>query len=240
MRTTLNNVEQTKTSIKETHENITIARTRLRQEDDLKNARELTMSFEKRIGDLRTDNERDSRQTPEERAKAILQEQRQKSRHYLAEMRKLIEALNNFVKEHLAAMVAAEDLGGPVVGDLIDVDSETLKAGFTRQGRPKKPTGESDKSKAERKRRNDEIWGPGDSDVEYGSRGEKEAAGADFRALTEDLLNAAAGDENSTTYIKIRRESAAVRFLVRAKVAQFHPDDARRLRLVDFGQELDD
>jgi hypothetical protein len=28
--------------------------------------------------------------------------------------------------------------------------------------------------------------------------------------------------------------------LVRAKVAQFHPKDARRLRLIDFGRELDD
>ena len=76
--------------------------------------------------------------------------------------------------------------------------------------------------------------------MEEGTRSEKAAAEADFRSLTEDLLNAAAGDQDSDPYIRVRRESAAVRFLVRAKVAQFHPDDARKLLLIDFGKELDE
>lgn len=45
--------------------------------------------------------------------------------------------------------------------------------------------------------------------------------------------------ENSP-YIELKRDSAIARFLVRAKVACFHPKDARRLKLVDFGTSVED
>lgn len=41
-------------------------------------------------------------------------------------------------------------------------------------------------------------------------------------------------------YIELKKDSAAVRFLVRAKVAVFHPKDARKLKLVDFGSNVED
>lgn len=41
-------------------------------------------------------------------------------------------------------------------------------------------------------------------------------------------------------YIPMKQDTAIVRFLVRAKVAAFHPKDARRLRLVDFGSSVED
>ena len=152
-----------------------------------------------------------------------------------------MKAFNKFADEKLAAMLAAEDLGGPVVGDLVDVDDEMLKAGFNQQGKVRKADADSTRMDAKRKMRNSEIWGDNhvDEDEELDTRSEQKAALASFRSLTEDLLNAAAGDEDSDSYINISRESAAVRFLVRAKVAHFHPDDARRLRLVEFGREWD-
>ena len=60
-----------------------------------------------------------------------------------------------------------------------------------------------------------------------------------MRDLLEQLLDAAM-EAGSGVYVHIQRESAASRFLVRAKVAQLHPKDAKRIRLVDFGRELDD
>ena len=241
LRKTLNTVEQTKLSIQETQEEITKANARLRQEgQDLRNAQELTGALEKRIEKLRADHEELTQQTPEERVQAAVQREKQKARHYTIEMRKQMKAFNSFVDQHLSGMIAAEDLGGPVVGDLIDVDPEILKAGFTAQGKPKKAKKDSATAEAERKWRNNELWGSEDLDPDHKSRDEREAAGADFRSLTEDLLNAAAGDEDSGPYIDIRRESAAVRFLVRSKIARFHPDDARKLRLMDFGKDLDD
>ena len=237
-------VDQSKTAILETEENICKSRTRLRQEEmDLRDARSITQALEGRIERLRLENEEQSGKSTDELAKTMIQDQQQQKRHYTMALRNLVKAFNEFADAQLAAMLAAEDLGGPVVGDLIEIDEDMLKAGFNQQGKAKKTDADNARTEAKRKMRNDEIWGSKnvdeDEDEEKGVRGEKEAALAKFRSLTEDLLNAAAGDENSDSYISIPRESAAVRFLIRARVAQFHPDDARKLRLVDFGREWD-
>ena len=236
----MNTLDQTKLSVKETHENLVGARHRLHEEENqLQVSREQTRALERKIEKTQNEYEETIQKTPQERVEATIQQQQQKKRSYLTEMRNLVKAFNTFADEHLAAMIAAEDLGGPVVGRLLDIDEETLKAGFTQQGNPKKIKG-GHVDEAQRRRRNKEIWDPEDSDSDFDSRSEKEAAGADFRALAEDLLNAAAGGEGSGPYVDIDRESASVRFLVRAKVAQFHPKDARKLRLMDFGKELDE
>ncbi len=60
--------------------------------------------------------------------------------------------------------------------------------------------------------------------------------------MTEELMNASVAAEGNSTlaYVTLQRESAAARFLVRAKIAQFAPRDARRIRLIDFGKRLDE
>ena len=236
-------MDQSKGAIAETEYNISKSRTHLRQEEaELVNAGSITKALEARIETLRSENERQLGESTEELAKTMVQEQQQRKRHYTMALRNLVKAFNDFVDGQLAAMLAAEDLGGPVVGDFLGIDEETLKAGFNQQGKAKKTDVDHTKTQAKRKMRNDEIWGleVANDGEESGVRSERKAALSDFRSLTEDLLNAAAGAENSDCYINISRESAAVRFLVRAKVAQFHPDDARKLRLVDFGREWDD
>lgn len=238
MRSTLNLVDQTKVSIKKTSKDITDARERLRwEESNLRDARATTLVLEKKIETLKIENERQSQSVPEELAKAMIQAEQQRRRKYINELKKLVKVFNTFVDEHLAAMIAAEDLGGPVVGDAVDVDDDALKAGFNQHSKSKKKYAGNGMLEAKRRRRNEEIWGSGEEDSNPEPRSEREAAGADFRSLTEDLLNASAGDDDSNVYINIRRESAAVRFLVRAKVAEFHPDDARQLRLVDIETE---
>jgi hypothetical protein len=224
----------------ETTGDIDKARVRLQQEEiDLEDAKSITQALENRIQKLRLENEEHAYVSSEDVAKAMIHEQRERRRRHMSELRKLVVAFNRFVDEQLAVMIAAEDLGGPVVGDLLDIDEEVLKVGFNQQGKAKKTKAAGNTGHMRRKRRNEEVWGSEDGTIEGDTKSEKEAAEADFRSLTEDLLNAAAGDQDSEPYIKIRRESAAVRFLVRAKIAQFHPDDARKLRLIDFGKELD-
>lgn len=235
-------MDQSKNAITETEENISKLRKRLRQEEaDLRDARSITQALEGRIEKLRSENEEQLGKSTEESAKTMFHEQQQRKHHYMTALRDLMKAFTKFVDDQLAAMLAAEDLGGPVVGDLVEMDEGMLKAGFTQQGKVKKTDADSVRLDAKRKMRNNEIWGSmneGEDDVnDVGS--EKKAALANFRSLTENLLNTAAEDNNSSTYINISRESAAVRFLVRAKVAQFHPEDARKLRLVDFGREWD-
>ena len=235
-------MDQSKNAITETEENISKLRKRLRQEEaDLRDARSITQALEGRIEKLRSENEEQLGKSTEESAKTMFHEQQQRKHHYMTALRDLMKAFTKFVDDQLAAMLAAEDLGGPVIGDLVEIDEGMLKAGFTQQGKVKKTDADSVRLDAKRKMRDNEIWGSMNEDEDdvndVGS--EKKAALANFRSLTENLLNTAAEDNNSSTYINISRESAAVRFLVRAKVAQFHPKDARKLRLVDFGREWD-
>ena len=236
----LNTVDQSKKAVTETKTNVFVSRKRLRQEEaDLRDAGSITQALEARIEKLRSNSEEQLGKSIEESAESMMHEQQQRKRHYMMLLRSLMKGFNNFVDEHLAVMLAAEDLGGPVVGDLVEIDEDMLKAGFTPQGKAKKTDADSPRSNAKRKMRNKEIWGSKNEDEDEGIdvSSEKKAAQADFLSLIEDLLNKAA--ENPGSYINILRESAAVRFLIRAKVAQFHPDDTRKLRLMDFGREWD-
>jgi hypothetical protein len=212
------------------------------ERSNLEDQRLITKSLENRIQSLR--DELDSRMelTPEQVAKERLDELKEKKKRYDRERAKLSKSLITFIDGHLGAMLAAEELGGPVVSDLMDIDSESLAAGFSAQGKLKKTKPNSNEDK--RQRRIDDIWGQGGGQTGKGSGGwdEADAAGREMRQLTEQLLNSRikANEESSTEYVKLAKESAAVRFLVRSKVAQFHPKDSTRLRLVDFGREVDD
>ena len=239
LRNVLNTVDQTKLSIKETDESIKKTRAHLRKaESELRETQAIEVALSQKIEKLQVEKSELSKSSPKEWAESELRRQHEAQSRFMNSLAKLVTAFNTFVEDTLSPMVAAEDLGGPVVGDLIDVQPETLKAGFTKQGRPKKLKVESIVARAARKQRNDEVWGldnPRSDEV----KDERKAAGASFRALTEDLLNAAA-DEDSSPYIRLTQDSAAVRFLVRARVAQFHPEDANKLRLIDFSKDLDD
>ncbi|EDO00360.1 hypothetical protein SS1G_14230 [Sclerotinia sclerotiorum 1980 UF-70] len=141
-------------------------------------------------------------------------------------------------------MLAAEELGGPIVGEMLDVTPEALIAGFSTQGKPKKPKENPNIDK--RQRRIDEIWGPKPSLDENGEDEEEEewnetrAAGAEMRELAEQLLNGLleADDHGTDGYVTLERDSAAARFLVRSKVAQYHFKDARKLKLIDFEKDI--
>jgi hypothetical protein len=159
-------------------------------------------------------------------------------------------------------MLAAEELGGPIVGEMMDVTPAVLAAGFSAQGKPKRTREGKGKGKEKekgdvdgdrRQRRIDEIWGinpraNADEDGERergrdekGEWDERTAAAAEMRDLAEQLLNALLEKDETGTdgFIEIERDTAAVRFLVRSKVAQFHFKDARRLRLVDFEKDIE-
>jgi hypothetical protein len=201
----------------------------------------LTPALEDRIKSLQEDLDNGMDLDPEQTARNRLTELQKQKKHYDRETARLFRHLNDFIEKHLAAQVAAEDLGGPIVGDRLGVDAEEIAAGFNAQGRPKKAPAKQDDDK--RQRRLEEVWGPAFADRAVEEvPDETAAAGHELRDLTEELLNtlmASAGD-SSATYVTLPKETAAARFLVRSKVAQFHPKDASRLRLIDFGKELDD
>jgi hypothetical protein len=198
--------------------------------------------MEDRIGRLRSQHEDRSQKTPAQLARELIAAKRAKKEHYNVEMQRLGDAMNSFINDYLSSMLAAEELGGPVVGDLLDVKDDTLAAGFTKKGRAKsskKPV--SDKT---RQRRIDQIWGKkaatDATEDEEEPPTEAEVADAEMRQLIENLFATLMGPGGGKAYFQLQRDSAASRFLVRAKIAQFHPKDARKLRLIDFGRELDD
>lgn len=236
------NVHGTKQAITSAQAQVTKAETSLRRtEANLHDANLLTAAMESRIERLRTQHEDRSQKTPAQLARELIAAKRAQKDNYDAEMQRLGQAMNDFINDYLSAMIAAEELGGPVVGDMLDVEDDTLAAGFTKKGRAKsskKPL--SDKN---RQRRIDQIWGnktavPDDEEEEPPT--EAEAADAEMRKLIENLFATLIGPGGGKAYFQLERDSAASRFLVRAKVAQFHPKDARKLRLIDFGRELDD
>jgi hypothetical protein len=210
----------------------------------LREQQALQAALRNRIRSLREGLENREEKTEEQLAKERMAELRQQKDHWDKQTSSLMKDLDWFIGEHLGPMLAAEELGGPVVGGLMDIDPDDLSAGFSTQGKLKKVKDQPDQDK--RQRRIDDIWGPqdqqGQTNKRRRERDEAAAASAEMRDLTEQLMNKLieAGGDTSASYVEIPRESAAVRFLVRSKVAVFHPKDARRLRLVDFGRDLED
>ncbi|KAK4177421.1 hypothetical protein QBC36DRAFT_236648 [Triangularia setosa] len=214
-------------------------KTALREQQALKTA------LENRIKSLREGLENKQEKSPEQIARERITELKRQKKEWDSKTAKLTKGLDWFIEEHLGPMLAAEDLGGPVVGQLTGIDPEDLSAGFSAQGKLKKAKDQPDVGK--RQRRIDEIWGPqeqqgGSSNKRKREGDEASAAVGEIRRLIEQLMNklVESQGDNSACYLKISKETAAVRFLVRSKVASFHPKDAQKLRLVDFGRDIDD
>lgn len=212
-----------------------------REQANLHDAEALTTALERRIGHLRAQQREKEHRDPSQAAKDLSREKQKTKQRYGQETKSLRNALNDFIDQHLAGMLAAEELGGPVVGDLVGLDDDLLAAGFTYQGKPKaRAKTKENLQGADNQRRIDEFYEGAEEGGGNGPRSEKDAAAQEVQQLIDHLFEALLGEVGSGVYIELDRDSAAARFLVRAKVAQFHPKDAKRLRLVDFGRELDD
>lgn len=210
-----------------------------KEKSDLSDAKLIRTEIQARTQLLQEVIDERTQKTSSQIAKDMVTDMKKKKAYYDGETGKLVQAYNDFIDDHLAPMLAVEELGGPIVGNSLDIDDDMLEGAFNAQGKLKKTKPKEDK----RQQRIDHIWGsrPERDDSEE-PRSEREAAAAEMRHLTELLLNSlvTAGGNGPGAYIKLQRESAAARFLVRSKVAQFHPTDATRLRLLDFGGEIED
>ncbi|KIW02920.1 uncharacterized protein PV09_05966 [Verruconis gallopava] len=200
----------------------------LEEENQLSEAETLAAALHARTTELQQVQRDNLAKTTTEKTKELMTAKNQRKQSFERETQKLRKFLDNFIDKHLAAMLALEDIGGPVVGDVMSVDEDMLAAGFSAQGKLKAKS----LSDSNRQRRIDEIWGSTASgDRQHES--EKDAAAEEFRNLLNSLIN-------SRGYVTLSRDSATARFLVRAKVAEFDPKDAKRLRLIDFSRTLDD
>ncbi|KAJ8059416.1 hypothetical protein OCU04_012361 [Sclerotinia nivalis] len=243
-RTTSTCIQETQECITNTSHDLTTTLSLLQKEkSDLKDALAVQISLQNRITALTSQLEQQTQKSPSQIASELKTTLETAKKNYDTETNQLVRAFNSFINSHLASMLAAEELGGPIVGEMLDITPEALIAGFSTQGKPKKPKDNPNMDK--RQRRIDEIWGPKPSLDENGEEEEEEwdetrAAGAEMRELAEQLLNGLLeADENGTDgYVTLERDSAAARFLVRSKVAQYHFKDARKLKLIDFEKDI--
>lgn len=229
-------IEESKASIASLQESLTINRQRLKaEEDDLRDAKLITQGLEDRIQRLQDERAQKATKDPSQLATELIEAERRKNAELDRATAQLKRALDRFIDEHLASMLAAEDLGGPIVGDAMEISDATLEAGYTHYGKPKKPKSstQEDGDDPTQQRIDQFIRRERDGNAAAPAN-KREAAAAEMHALLDSLL------ESGSSYIDLPRESASSRFLVRAKLAQLHPRDARRIRLIDFGRTLED
>lgn len=224
-------IKESKSFVSVTAERLSADREQLRVEEaNLRDSRAIASGLRERLQQIRNANARKQAQTPSQVAREVLSQQKQRNKVLEREFENLRGSLNTFIDETLAPMLAAEDLGGPTVGDALEVSDATLNAGYTAHGKPKK---QKEKESTE----NDDGQQRIDKFIRRKKDGsnptnKREAAATEVHELLDSLLEA------GTSYVILERDSAIPRFLVRAKVAQYHPRDARRLRLIDFGRSL--
>ncbi|KAI9757489.1 MAG: hypothetical protein M1815_001016 [Lichina confinis] len=220
LRTTQRVADETRQSIAVVEKELRDAQRRLGDEQtSLRDAHRITIGLEGRLHTLRKEELEWSRMTEEQSAAESIKTLRSRRKASNREVKKLVQAFNWFIEAHLAEMLATEGRGGPVVGNAV--------GGINQESH-----------------HHDKAFISGlddDRDESEGATELLDAVKTEMRTLTEQLLNASVSDEgdgDGDGYVTLQRDSAAVRFLVRAKIAQFSPRDARRLRLIDFGRAL--
>ncbi|PKY03274.1 hypothetical protein P168DRAFT_298076 [Aspergillus campestris IBT 28561] len=232
---TIRLVKESRTSISMTAEKLSLDRQRLKvEETNLRDAQSIRDGLQRRIQNIRRDASQKQEKSPSQLAREAISTQETKKDNIDKATDDLRASLHKFVDESLAPMVAAENLGGPTVGDVFNISDTTLNAGYTSHGKPKKPKSLDTEGPDTNQRRIDELLNRQSGQNGSHPSNKREAAATEIHELLDALLDA------GSSYIDLPRESAASRFLVRAKVAQFHPRDARRLRLIDFARALDD
>lgn len=240
LRTTSSTIDESKKFLASQKVSLEEARDRLEAEQaNLIDQKALKKALEDRAQSLRDGIESRSGMSPGQIARDKVSKLKQQIKETNADRSRLLKVLGAFIDDRLAVLLAAEQIGGPVTGDMMDIDSETLTAGFSATGKRKKvkPDTVTDK----RQRRIDDMLGDAQEEANQ-DIDTKTAAGEEMQRLVEELMNGllAAQGSNSEAYINVPEETASVRFLTRVRVAEFHPRNSKRLRLVDFGKEIGD
>ncbi|EEP76162.1 predicted protein [Uncinocarpus reesii 1704] len=235
-------IQELKASVSAAARDLASNRERLNTEEaNLRDARLITTEVRNRLEDLRKQQRQEAGKTksPSQLAKDLIRKERKHENELEMKSAELKDALKHFVEEHLAAMLAAEDLGGPVVGDQVDVPDSTLDAGYTTRGKEKKSNVVKANGKGLKQQRIDQLVrqrADGDEGSDSIVLNKREAAAMEFHAVLEKLLNAT----STSSYVELGKDSAVSRFLIKAKVAQFHPRDSRKIRLINVSRGISD
>ncbi|PSR97554.1 hypothetical protein BD289DRAFT_458943 [Coniella lustricola] len=243
LRTTSSTIDESKKFLASQKLSLEKARDRLEAEQaSLIDQKALKKALEDRAQSLRDGIESRGGMSPDQIARNKVSGLKTQIKETNTDRSRLLKVLGTFIDNRLAVLLAAEQIGGPVTGEMMDIDSETLDAGFSATGKRKKA--KPDAAPDKRQRRIDDMLrdAPHGADDAVQELDRKAAAGEEMQRLVEELMNGllAAQGSHSDAYISVPEETASVRFLTRVKVAEFHPRNSKRLRLVDFGREIGD
>ena len=236
--------------IAESEELITTTRERLleardRLSNDTKNLRDsrlISDALEKRIAKFHLRVAERSRRSPHETTKAMMDERGERTSTYQKNTKTLVRSLVRFINLHVGPMLAAEKHVPLTVRNHPSLTEAVLTTGFNQRSKasgleiqPVLVDNEEHGSIDEDVKR--QVAGGCDGSTHRIKRHEIESASAELRVLIENLLNTVV-EEGSEAYVTVQQDMAAAQFLIRAKAAQIHPGNARKVRLVDFERAL--
>jgi hypothetical protein len=93
-----------------------------KEQADLADAKLIQHGLQARIVSLQEDIQKRTQRSPGQIAKEMISEMKNKKKHYDSETSKLVKEFNTFIEDHLAAMLAVEELGGHIVGQVLYFD----------------------------------------------------------------------------------------------------------------------
>ena len=190
---------------------------------------ELNEQLQKRLQSLQDDLNTESETSAEDVLRERKLELEAENRKYRQDTKKLTVDLGKFIREQLGKALSLELSGGPVVGDSVAAETDGADTGPSQQPRKRK--------RAPGRSRDSQDQSGSENEADEADTAASTAAD-ELQQMVEDLLSASS--DRPQAYVSVKRGSVAAAFLVRSKVAQFHPQDSTRLRLIDFGRELDD
>ena len=247
LRTVEQTVNNTRTAVKRTRKEIIYAEDELSRERALlQDSKEFGSTLEARIGCI--NNAHRSNQSyvsgvnghKEDRVRTELFTALEMQERRVGTIRKgtefLKRAISLFIQDRLAPILLEEELSGldtgreSYVGNVNEAnnyndDGYEEKVGLTQVGTSRKRKIQERNWRQKEDRSLPKI--PSELSIA------KERVSQEMEHLIEELVQALrSGDMDS--YVALERVSSQARYLVSAKIVQYHPKEATRLRLIDF------
>ena len=262
LRTVAQTVSNTRTAVQRTRKEIIYVQNELSRERVLlQDAREFGTNLKAQIGQISdlfgsrssTESGLNKHEEEEDRVRtylfAALEAQEQRVGTIRQGTEHLKRAISLFSRERLAPILLEEELRRPDGGREPSVGSLNEANDYNDTGCEEKegliPLRLSRKRKIQEKTLRQKDFSYSWNHVQYKEDSSLPNASLDpsiaqervlqeIEQLIKDLVGALRSGDTGT-YITLKRVSSQARYLVSAKIAEIHPKDATRLRLVDFG-----
>ena len=258
LRTVKQTITNTRKAIQRTRKEVAYAEDELIRERALhQHAQELGTALKARItrinktiGDRHTSNGSNEKEECERvriNLFAILDLRETRCVAIRQEIQYIKKAIKMFIWNRLPHILLAEKLRGPIVEQepVIRVEDEGGTTGGYEGGdklfAARQPRKQDDSESKESQNRIGVTWdreGDNNDISDYKSTSREEQIASEMEQLIGNLVETLCSG-NTNLFVTLSRDSPQARYLVNARVAEYNPEDATQLRLVDFGQPME-